>query len=179
MWKFWSSQEDRTFIHDIYLNFSGTQLVYPFQHIEMASSETFPLRTEMCVAHGHATWVGLCELLIKSFSIDEKQVTGMFLSAWVDIKTLCWDEDKGSFYKVEHRIINENTPSAVLASYIFNPNIDFQFKISKKPQEDIFKSSPFLVPERLRMPDEDPTYYSWPTKNTLGKDSPVPFASVN
>lgn len=165
MWKFWASDEDKQFIHDVFLMFPGTQLNYPFQQIEMASSEYYPIRTQMCVAQGHATWAGLCKLLIEAFAIDANLVRETYLSAWVNIKTMCWDEDKGSFYKIEHRIINEATPSAVMASYIFNPNIDFLFKVTKKGQSDIFNMSPFMIPDRLRLPDEDYTAYPTPTRS--------------
>ena len=153
MFDFLFDKERKWFIHDVFLVCPTTEILYGFQQISLRDLEIFPTRTQLCVAEGHSTWEGLCQLLIKTFNIAPKLVQDYYMVAWVDIKKLTWSEEDGSYYKIEHRIINDRTPATIIASYIYNTDVDFTFKLTKKRRVGIMDTSSVEVSAMFVMPD--------------------------
>lgn len=161
MFSWFKKPEESTFLHDVYLAPGALTSSHDGMWIAMEGHNYLATRAEFCVSEGHSTWEGLCTLLIDNFHIDRLQAQKRYLVCWVEEKTVSWSEEDGSYYAMKRLMVNQNTSSKVIASYIFNPDVDFFFKVVENDQADIFLNSPFYVNPTLLLPNQDPS--TWVT----------------
>lgn len=145
------SKEELSFVHDVQLIVDGIE--DGFHQVMLDDHTTRPTRFEFCVKQGHTSWQGLCDLIHEKFKLSQK--VPMYLKAWVVINEPCWSEERGDYYREDRRIINDATDAAVIASYIYNPDVDFYFHLTNRAQEGICINPIFNPTARYILPPDD------------------------
>jgi hypothetical protein len=75
--------------------------------------------------------------------------------AWVIIKEPCWSEERGDFYRENRRLINDATDPAVIASYIYDTDVDFYFHLTNQATDGICQNSLFSPTARIVLPTDE------------------------
>jgi hypothetical protein len=150
MWPFRLSNEERGFLHDVFLIIEGVE--NGFHTIQLNDTTTLPMKIEMRVKDGHCNWQGLCNLIFDKYKLSQECPN--YAVAWVEIKEPCWTEERGDYYKVTRQFINDQSDQKVIASYIYDSEIDFHFTLTDKMRRGNLLNSLFSPTARLVIPDE-------------------------
>jgi hypothetical protein len=134
--------EHREFIHNVYLRAPAIEVTYDLMREMEKGHDFYPTQIGFAISAGHSTWDKLLDRVFFAYKIDHITVQGMFWSMWVTKHVPTFSEDSGESYTARSKIVNDQTDSKILASYIVDVDWDFYFTLETRPTTGLFVNSP-------------------------------------
>jgi len=131
--------EKRDVVHTIHLRAPMTELNYT--EIAHKDNGFYPLQAVFSIDRGHADWDGFINHIIDSCQVDRSKVVDYYWVVWVTKFRPSFSEEQGEYYTTVDRIVNQSTPSQILAMYILDPDCEFYVSLDRNAQSGIMRNS--------------------------------------